>query len=111
MKIYRVIQTKFDQLVEDNVHMIINLPTKVYLSDIRVTNISKNLTYKMAAETNLHRYGTKLRHCHPMLMQYTSKYSVQNDPSNCMDNLYMYVYLALVVADLVADFLEHKAKV
>ena len=46
-----------------------------------------------------------------MLMQYTSKYSVQNDPSNCMDNLYMYVYLALVVADLVADFLEHKAKV
>jgi len=83
----------------------------VYLSDIRVTNISKNLTYKMAAETNWHRYGTKLRHCHPMLMQYTNKYSVQNDPSNCMDNLYMYVYLALVVADLVADFLEHKAKV
>jgi len=28
MKIYHVIQTKFDQLVEDSVHMIINLPTK-----------------------------------------------------------------------------------
>ena len=28
MKIYHVIQTKFNQLVEENVHMIINLPTK-----------------------------------------------------------------------------------
>ena len=28
MKICRVIQTKFNQLVEENVHMIINLPTK-----------------------------------------------------------------------------------
>jgi len=34
------------------------------LSDIRVTNISKSFTHKMAAETNWHRYGTKLRHCH-----------------------------------------------
>jgi len=42
--------------------LIINLPTK----DIRVTNISKSFTYKMAAETSWHRYGTKLRHCHPM---------------------------------------------
>jgi len=24
------------------------------------------ITYKMAAKTNWHRYGTKLRHCHPM---------------------------------------------
>ena len=33
----------------------------------RVTNISKSLTYKMATtKTNWHRYGTKLRHCHPM---------------------------------------------
>jgi len=23
-------------------------------------------TYKMAAKINWHRYGTKLRHCHPM---------------------------------------------
>ena len=28
MKIYRVIQIKFNQLVDENVHMIINLPTK-----------------------------------------------------------------------------------
>jgi len=28
MKTYRVIQTKFNQLVEENVHMIVNLPTK-----------------------------------------------------------------------------------
>jgi len=28
MKIYRVIQTKFNQLVEKNVIVIINLPTK-----------------------------------------------------------------------------------
>jgi len=28
MKIYDVIQTKFSQLVEENIHMVINLPTK-----------------------------------------------------------------------------------
>ena len=66
MKIYCVIQTKFNQLVEENVDMIINLPTE-YLSDIRITNISKSFTHRMAAETSWHRYGTKLRHCLPML--------------------------------------------
>jgi len=38
----------------------------VHLSDITVTNISKSLTYKMVAKIDWHRYGTKLRHCHPM---------------------------------------------
>ena len=47
--------------------MIFNLPTKQYLSDSRVTNISKSFTYKMAAKTNWYRYGTKLRHCHPKI--------------------------------------------
>jgi len=28
MKIYHVIETKLNQLVEENVHVIINLPTK-----------------------------------------------------------------------------------
>ena len=53
---------KFNQLVEENSRMIINLPTK---RDIRVTNMSKSFTYKMAAETSWHRQGTILRHCHP----------------------------------------------
>jgi len=39
---------------------------KGYLTDIRVTNISKSFTHKMATETSWHRYGTKLRHSHPM---------------------------------------------
>jgi len=40
---------------------------RAYLSDIRVTNISKRLTYKMAAtKTSWRRYGTKLRHCQPI---------------------------------------------
>ena len=38
---------------------------KAYLSDITVTNISESFTHKMAAKTSWHRYGTKLRHCHP----------------------------------------------
>ena len=47
--------------------MIINLPTKRRgLCHIRVTNILKSFTHKMAAETSWHRYGTKLRHCHRM---------------------------------------------
>ena len=45
--------------------MIINLPTK-RTSVIRVTNISKSFTHKMSTKTSLHRYGTKLRHCHPI---------------------------------------------
>jgi len=62
---YHVIETKLNQLVEENVHMSINLPTKRILSDIRVTNISKSFTHKMAAETSWLRCGTKLGHCHP----------------------------------------------
>ena len=40
-----------------------------YLSDIRVKNISKNFAHKMAAKTSWHRYGTKLRHWHPVYRQ------------------------------------------
>ena len=46
--------------------MIINLPKKAYLSDNRITNISKSFTHKMVAKTSWHTYGTKLRHCDPM---------------------------------------------
>jgi len=42
------------------------LTNKACLSDIRVTNISKSFTHKMAAKTSWRRYGTKLRHCHPV---------------------------------------------
>jgi len=48
---------------------------KAYLSDSRVTNISSSFTYKMhAAKTSWHRYGTKLRHCHPMCRPRGAKY-------------------------------------
>ena len=65
LKIRHVIQIKCNHLVEENVHMIISLPTK-RISVVRVTNISTSFTHKMATETSLHRYGTKLRHCHPV---------------------------------------------
>ena len=39
---------------------------KAYLSADTLTSISQSFTYKMAAKINWHRYGTKLRHCHPM---------------------------------------------
>ena len=65
MKINHVAQTKLNQLVEENVHMITNQPGgKAYLSDIKVTNISKSFTHKIVAKTSRHKYGTKLRHCH-----------------------------------------------
>jgi len=41
---------------------------KAYLSDNRVTHISQSFTHKMAAKTSWHRYGTKLRHCHPVYL-------------------------------------------
>jgi len=68
VKICHVIQIKCNQLVEENVHMIIN----PYLSDIRVTNIYKSFTHKMAAGTSWHRYGTKLRHCRPMYRRHNA---------------------------------------
>jgi len=77
LKICHVIQIKFNHLVEENVDMIINLSTK-RISVIRVTNITRSFTNKMAAETSLHRYGTKLRNCHPMYFgpgQYYVEYS------------------------------------
>jgi len=42
------------------------LTNEAYLSAITVTSIFRSFTYKMAAKTGWHRYGTKLRHCHPM---------------------------------------------
>jgi len=42
------------------------LTDKAYLSDIRVTDISKSFTYKVAAKTSWRRYGTKLHYFHPV---------------------------------------------
>ena len=39
---------------------------KIVLTPLRLTNISKSFTYKMAAKTSWYRYGTKLRHSHRM---------------------------------------------
>ena len=39
-----------------------------------MTNISQSFTQKMAAKINWHKYGTKLRHCHPI---YTELYDYQ----------------------------------
>jgi len=68
VKIYHVIRIKFNWLVFLNVHTITNLPNKAYLSDNTMTNISKSFTHKMVAKTGWHRYETKLRHCHPVLL-------------------------------------------
>jgi len=41
-------------------------PSVHFCHCIRVTNIQKSFTHKMAAETSWHRYITKFRHCHPV---------------------------------------------
>jgi len=77
VKINHVAQTKLNQLVEENVHMITNQPGgKAYLSDIKVTNISKSFTHKIVAKTSWHEYGTKLRHCHPMYIRLRKSYTL-----------------------------------
>ena len=48
----------------------------MYLSAIAVTNISRGFTYKMAAEINRYRYGTKLR---PMYCDWNTQLCVQID--------------------------------
>jgi len=53
--------------------VIIKRAKKAYFGDRTVTNISKSFTHKMAAKTSWHRYGPKLRHCHPM---YTCRRSI-----------------------------------
>ena len=42
------------------------LINKAYLSGITVRNIYESVTHKTAAKTSWHRYGTKLRHSHPI---------------------------------------------
>jgi len=49
----------------------------VYLSDSRVTNISKSFTHKKEAKISLYRYVTKLRHCHPMYSM--NSYHIMNN--------------------------------
>ena len=71
-----------NQLVYENVQMIINsLTNKEYLSDTTAINISQSFTYKMAAKTSWHRYGTKLRHCHLM---YTNPLATLQYPNGRM---------------------------
>ena len=70
----------FKQKIESgslkNVRMIADLPTKRIqtLSQWRtfliwwnfISIFLRGFTYEMAAEISWHRYGTKLRHCHPV---------------------------------------------
>jgi len=42
------------------------LTNKAHCRAITVYIIFQSFTYKMAAKTSWHRYGTKLRHCHLM---------------------------------------------
>jgi len=46
----------------------LQLVNKAYLSAVTAANknIIRVITYRMAAKINWHRYGTKLRDCHPM---------------------------------------------
>jgi len=63
--------------VYENVHTITGLPIKAYLSAITVTGIFRSFTYKMAPKTGWHRYGTKLRHCHPVYISARSGYCTE----------------------------------
>jgi len=71
-KIYRVIQIKLNQLFLGKYPYYYWLTNKAYLSAITVTIISQSFTYKMATKVNWHRYGTKLRHCHPVYFHISS---------------------------------------
>jgi len=42
------------------------LTNKAYLGTVTITSIFQSFTYKMAAKTRWHRYGTKLRYGHPV---------------------------------------------
>ena len=52
--------------------------TKAHLSALTVASICRSFTYKMAAKTGRHRYGTKLHHCHPV---HTSGLEIGSDRS------------------------------
>ena len=53
--------------------MVSDSPTK-RISNVTVTKIFRNFTYKMAAKNGGHRYEAKLRHCQPM---YTARRAEQ----------------------------------
>jgi len=60
------IQMKLNHLSFKNVHMITDFPTSVYLCVITVTNISQSFYLQDGGKINSYRYGTKLRHYHPI---------------------------------------------
>ena len=64
---------------------------KAYLSDITVTNISQSFTRKTAAKTSWHRYGTKLRHCHPMYC------------TPCSKNVHLLIFL-ITLSEILISF-------
>ena len=59
-KIYGVVHIKSNQLVYDNVHTITSLPIK-RIKRCYSNQYFQSFTYKVAAKTGRHRYGTKLR--------------------------------------------------
>ena len=64
-KIYRVIQIKSNQTVLKCSHDH-RFTDKAYLNAITVTNISRGFYRQDGVKISRHRYGTKLRHCHPV---------------------------------------------
>jgi len=62
------------------IHIGLELQIKRILSAITVTSLYQSFTYKMAAKTSWHRYGTKLRHCHPIYV-----YRTRNQLHDCQN--------------------------
>ena len=66
-KIYRVIQIKLDQFGLSKCSYYHRLTNKAYLSAVTVTNISRSFLPTRWRQKSTGIYGTKLRHCHPIL--------------------------------------------
>ena len=73
------------------VYVIVNLLTSVF-SWYHTNEHYKSFTHKMAAKTSRHKYGTKLRHCHPMYRQLPDRISRITDGNFTVRMLYCNIY-------------------
>jgi len=65
---------------------------QVYLSYIKATVISQSFTHNMAVRTSRHRYGRKLRRCHPMYTALSIGVAYGIDAKKCNTAITNWIY-------------------
>ena len=104
-----MIHTKLNKLVYENVYTTTSLPTKRIQVLLRNQHF-QSFTYKTAAKTSWHRYGTKLRHCHPVYRPMLASRSYLTSLPGCQNaknNKNRFMFVKVIASRACELFLRH----